>query len=171
MIQKREPRWPRRERASDPDSAARGDVTQPDVAEPIERFIEEFVRQPSNVREIEWIRTEDARPPSHAEESGDGSFYGLDPRWRDYLRTQGIERLYSHQKIAIDRVREGRGAVVVVSATASGKSLCYNLPILDQFLKEESGYALYLFPTKALAQDQMRVLDGHIRGLGWPATD
>ncbi|MGH2349103.1 MAG: DEAD/DEAH box helicase [bacterium] len=73
------------------------------------------------------------------------------------LAAQGISRLYSHQAAAIDRVR-GRQHTVVVTATASGKTLCYTLPVLESLLTDRASRALYLFPTKALAQDQLGVL-------------
>ena len=66
----------------------------------------------------------------------------------------GIEKLYTHQREAVDLVHAGRH-VVVSTPTASGKTLCYNLPILDRILREPSARALYLFPTKALARDQL----------------
>lgn len=69
----------------------------------------------------------------------------------------GIERLYSHQAEAIEPLRAGR-SVVIVTSTASGKTLCYNLPIVERLLAEPKATACYLFPTKALAQDQLRNL-------------
>lgn len=80
----------------------------------------------------------------------------LDPRIAGALRRRGIERLYSHQREAWDAVRAGRHTVVV-TPTASGKTLCYNLPVLQDALARRSK-ALYLFPTKALAQDQVAEL-------------
>ncbi len=77
---------------------------------------------------------------------------GLDPRLAGALRERGILRLYSHQREAWDHVAAGRDTVVV-TPTASGKTLCYNLPVLDAALGT-GAKALYLFPTKALAQDQ-----------------
>ena len=70
------------------------------------------------------------------------------------LRSRGIDRLYSHQAEARAAARAGRH-VVVVTPTASGKTLCYNLPVLERILERPESRALYLFPTKALAQDQM----------------
>lgn len=70
---------------------------------------------------------------------------------------KGIRQLYTHQAIAAEAVHAGKN-VVVVTPTASGKTLCYNLPILDSILKDLDGRALYLFPTKALAQDQLAEL-------------
>jgi DEAD/DEAH box helicase domain-containing protein len=76
---------------------------------------------------------------------------------RRVLEEQGIERLYSHQAEAIDLARAGHH-VVIATGTASGKSLAYHLPILERLLLEPPAVALYLFPTKALAQDQLRGL-------------
>jgi DEAD/DEAH box helicase domain-containing protein len=73
------------------------------------------------------------------------------------LDTQGIARLYAHQAEAIDLARTGKH-VVVATGTASGKSLAYNIPVLERLLLEKPATALYLFPTKALAQDQLRGL-------------
>src|ERR1700726_2183262 len=70
---------------------------------------------------------------------------------------KGIRRLYSHQAAAAETVHAGKN-VVVVTPTASGKTLCYNLPILNAILDNSASRALYLFPTKALAQDQLAEL-------------
>ena len=70
---------------------------------------------------------------------------------------KGVEQLYSHQALAAEAVRDGRN-VVVVTPTASGKTLCYNLPVLNAVLENPDTRALYLFPTKALAQDQLAEL-------------
>jgi DEAD/DEAH box helicase domain-containing protein len=82
---------------------------------------------------------------------------GTDPRLVAALRAHGIERLYSHQAEALAAVLERRD-VVVVTPTASGKTLCYNLPVLETILADPDARALYLFPTKALSQDQMQEL-------------
>ncbi|MBI1875321.1 MAG: DEAD/DEAH box helicase [Acidobacteria bacterium] len=71
---------------------------------------------------------------------------------------RGIEQLYTHQAEAVTHALEGRN-VVITTPTASGKTLCYNLPILDAIVREPSTRALYLFPTKALAQDQLAELE------------
>jgi DEAD/DEAH box helicase domain-containing protein len=81
----------------------------------------------------------------------------LDPRLRTALERRGLRQLYSHQAEAYQRVIAGEH-VVVTTPTASGKTLCYNLPVLDAILKDSAARALYLFPTKALAQDQMAEL-------------
>jgi len=72
-------------------------------------------------------------------------------------REKGVARLYSHQAAAAEAVRDGLN-VVVVTPTASGKTLCYNLPVLNAVLENTDTRALYLFPTKALAQDQLAEL-------------
>ena len=81
----------------------------------------------------------------------------LDPRIRAGLVSRGIERLYTHQAEAIEAVRAGRD-VVVVTPTASGKTLCYALPALQAIADDPAARALFLFPTKALAQDQVAEL-------------
>ncbi len=70
---------------------------------------------------------------------------------------KGVTQLYSHQAHVAEKVRAGRN-VVVVTPTASGKTLCYNLPVLNAVLENPDTRALYLFPTKALAQDQLNEL-------------
>jgi DEAD/DEAH box helicase domain-containing protein len=82
---------------------------------------------------------------------------GIDARLREALTRRGIRQLYRHQADAVALVAAGQH-IVVTTPTASGKTLCYNLPVLDAILKEPSTRALYLFPTKALAQDQMAEL-------------
>ena len=80
----------------------------------------------------------------------------LDPRLAAAMRERGIERLYTHQAAAWASVQAARHTVVV-TPTASGKTLCYNLPVLQSVLQKQAK-ALYLFPTKALAQDQVAEL-------------
>ena len=82
---------------------------------------------------------------------------GLHPAIARALAADGIERLWSHQADAIDRLRQGRN-VVVVTGTASGKTLCYNIPIVEAALTDPTSTALLLYPTKALTQDQLRGL-------------
>ncbi len=74
------------------------------------------------------------------------------------LGAMGITRLYSHQVEAIELVRSGIN-VVVATPTASGKTLIYNIPIIERFLENPTSKALYIFPLKALAQDQLRALN------------
>src|ERR1700686_1659863 len=84
------------------------------------------------------------------------------PEWvhadlRAAYYAKGIRQLYTHQAAAAEAVHAGKN-VVIVTPTASGKTLCYNLPVLDAILANDDTRALYLFPTKALAQDQLAEL-------------
>ena len=90
------------------------------------------------------------------EKAGDWEDYPswVNPQLQSVLKKHGMERLYKHQAQAIRFIRNGKD-VVLVTPTASGKTLCYNLPVLQSILEEPETRALYLFPTKALAQDQM----------------
>src|SRR5206468_10056170 len=72
----------------------------------------------------------------------------------DALAEQGIPRFYTHQAAAIDVARAGRH-FTVVTATASGKTLCFNVPVAERLAERPAARALYLYPTKALAQDQL----------------
>lgn len=82
----------------------------------------------------------------------------LDERIKIALEKRSINQLYTHQKSAYDAVMRGEN-VVAVTPTASGKTLCYNLPVLQKHMNDPSGRALYIFPTKALAQDQKAELN------------
>ncbi|HLE78503.1 MAG TPA: DEAD/DEAH box helicase [bacterium] len=85
-------------------------------------------------------------------------------RLAESLRRRGIGSLYTHQAEAYTAVASG-GHIVVVTPTASGKTLCYNLPVLDRILKEPEARALYLFPTKALSADQVDELQQLVTAL------
>ena len=89
----------------------------------------------------------------------------LPARLIDALKARGIDSLYTHQARACELAREGRN-VVVVTPTASGKTLCYNLPILGELIERPDARALYLFPTKALSQDQLVELNRWTEKLG-----
>jgi DEAD/DEAH box helicase domain-containing protein len=95
-------------------------------------------------------------------------FPARDAQWADFpawvhpdlasaYAAKGIRRLYTHQAAAAEAVHAGKN-VVIVTPTASGKTLCYNLPVLNTVLENSDTRALYLFPTKALAQDQLAEL-------------
>jgi len=88
----------------------------------------------------------------------------LDRRLQQALRLQGITRLYSHQRAAWDAIKAGKNPVIVTPA-ASGKTLCYNLPVLSAMAAHPEVRALYLFPTKALSQDQMDEVISLIAGM------
>jgi DEAD/DEAH box helicase domain-containing protein len=103
----------------------------------------------------EWvtaIRRLEARPAQYAPFPE-----ALDSCLREVLEARGIDQLYTHQAQAIEHVL-ARRHVVITTPTASGKTLCYNAPVLNAILRDSSTRALYLFPTKALAQDQLAEL-------------
>jgi DEAD/DEAH box helicase domain-containing protein len=116
-------------------------------------YLEHLARQPADAGRLVHVERLAARPPRYAPLSPP-----LPPALADALAACGVERLYAHQATAITRIRAGED-ICVVSGTASGKSLCYNAPVLERLLAEPSATALYLFPTKALAQDQLLVLE------------
>jgi DEAD/DEAH box helicase domain-containing protein len=102
--------------------------------------------------EIAYVGTEAAREARLAPLPDE-----LHPRVRDALAAQGIEALYTHQREAWDAAARGEH-VVVTTGTASGKTLAFNLPVLNAIAADSKQRALYLYPTKALAQDQLRSL-------------
>ncbi len=89
----------------------------------------------------------------------------LSPEISGWLSAHGIPSLYAHQALAYEEIGDGKN-IAIVSGTASGKTLCYNLPVIDSLLKHPEGRALYLFPTKALAQDQLSGLREILNGIG-----
>jgi DEAD/DEAH box helicase domain-containing protein len=110
------------------------------------------------------VRVLPARAASYAPFPAD-----IDERLRRALASRGIEQLYTHQAVAIDHALARRN-VVVTTPTASGKTLCYNAPVLHAILRDPSARALYLFPTKALAQDQLAELHEMANVLSGDAT-
>ena len=125
-------------------------LTQPPAT--VERVIAELLADPSIERLIAAHRVLEPLAARHAPWPE-----GLDARLVDALRSRGVDALYSHQARAVQAAREGRN-VCVVTPTASGKTLCYNLPVLDAIVRDPTARALYLFPTKALAADQLTEL-------------
>ncbi|QED48389.1 DEAD/DEAH box helicase [Cytobacillus dafuensis] len=89
----------------------------------------------------------------------------LHPTLKDALQKRGITSLYTHQKLAYDTAMKGK-SLVAVTPTASGKTLCYNLPVLQTVINDPSSRALYMFPTKALAQDQKSEINEIIEDSG-----
>src|SRR5258706_10927659 len=90
---------------------------------------------------------------------------GLAAPMKKALAARGIQQLYSHQAAAFEHVARGSN-VVVVTPTASGKTLCYNLPVLNCLLAEPGARAMYLFPTKALAEDQLQEFQAAVDAMG-----
>ena len=92
---------------------------------------------------------------------------GFDPALRAVLESRGVKRLYSHQRRALDLAAAGKD-FVVITPTASGKTMCYNLPVLSEILRDNESRALYLFPTKALSSDQVAELYEIIKAMDAP---
>ncbi len=118
----------------------------------LQAVLDEIERDTQLARRITHWRHLKPRPGRYADYPA-----GIEPRLVAALRERGIEQLYTHQAAAVEAALRGEN-VVVVTPTASGKTLCYNLPVLNALLREPSARALYLFPTKALAQDQLAEL-------------
>src|SRR5919199_839237 len=125
----------------------------------ISSFLRALRQDPNNHDRIVYVREEAPRGALF-----DAPDPPLTPPLQQALGTQGITRLYRHQAQAMKAVRAG-GNVGIVTATASGKTLCYHLPTLEELLADPRRRALYLFPTKALAQDQLRALRELATGL------
>jgi DEAD/DEAH box helicase domain-containing protein len=104
------------------------------------------------------------RTPARAAEYADFPA-AVNPKLRQVLAARGIEKLYTHQAEACGLIAEGSN-VVIVTPTASGKTLCYNVPVIDRLTAEPGARAMYLFPTKALAEDQLDELHGLIEDMG-----
>lgn len=119
----------------------------------VDRFLQLLTALPGYRGQIVHRREIPPRPPRYGEPAEP-----LPEALAQALAALGIERLFTHQARAIDLARQGKD-LVVVTGTASGKSLAYNLPVLEDLLAHPDHRALYLFPTKALAQDQMRALE------------
>jgi DEAD/DEAH box helicase domain-containing protein len=115
-------------------------------------------------RTNEVITAVERIPPREAEWASMPDW--IKPELAEAFRAKGVMQLYSHQADAVDRIRRGRN-LVLVTPTASGKTLCYNLPVLNAILENPDTRALYLFPTKALAQDQL----GELHDLGQRLQD
>jgi DEAD/DEAH box helicase domain-containing protein len=142
------------------------DSPQPEVGmrtyapAPTRSVLDRLLDEPSLARGVVHHEVREARPAVH------GAWPAwLDPRIRDGLARRGIEQPYSHQAEAIGAVHDGRD-IVVVTPTASGKSLCYTVPVLQAIAEDPSARALFLFPTKALGQDQVAELAELVRDAG-----
>ena len=114
-----------------------------------ESVLDGLLAEPSIARGVVHHAVVPAREAVHAEFPD-----WLDPRIRAGLASRGIDRLYSHQAEAVNAAHAGKD-VVVVTPTASGKTLCYALPVLQAIAEDPAARALFIFPTKALGQDQV----------------
>lgn len=119
---------------------------------PVDEYLKAFKASKTLGRLIVYSHTEKEQRALFGELSAP-----LPDQLKGSLEALGINRLYVHQAQAIDLLRKGQN-VVVATPTASGKSLIYNIPIVESVLEEPTSHALYIFPLKALAQDQLRVL-------------
>jgi len=98
---------------------------------------------------------------------GNEAKYGdvkLHPSIKKALASKGIEKLYSHQAEAIRLIRDGR-SVAITTPSASGKTYCFNIPILETIISDPQAKALYIYPLKALAQDQLKNLNELVKSL------
>ncbi|MGM0453160.1 MAG: DEAD/DEAH box helicase [Thermodesulfobacteriota bacterium] len=124
---------------------------------PVAGSINEYVESLRTSKRLGHLVVHHAVMESRAPVYADAGFAGSEPM-AEILRELGIEALYSHQQAAISAVSAGRN-VVVATPTSSGKTLIYNLPVLEQIIREPETRAMYLFPLKALAQDQLRAFN------------
>lgn len=118
----------------------------------ISRILSRWRADPQVGGQITTWHSTPARPPSFFDFPAN-----LHPALQVALKAGDIHALYTHQYQAWDQIHSGNN-VVIVTGTASGKSLCYQLPVLDSLLQDTDCRALFLFPTKALAQDQLESL-------------
>jgi DEAD/DEAH box helicase domain-containing protein len=118
----------------------------------ISDFLKKLQTSDGYRRQIVHIEHLESREPTFREPST-----CLSHPVRRALESMGITTLYSHQAEAIDLISMGHNTAIVTS-TASGKTICYNVPVMEALLEDGQATALFLFPTKALAQDQLRVL-------------
>src|SRR5512143_4039819 len=125
-----------------------------------DRVLERVLDEPSLARGVVHHEIVPARSAAFGETPA-----WLDERIRRGLASRGIERLYTHQAEAIEAIHGGED-VVVVTPTASGKTLCYTIPVLQALADDPSARALFLFPTKALGQDQVAELGELSRASG-----
>ncbi len=120
----------------------------------LEQTLNDFLKEEEKKGTLAAVHRIPPKEPAYGEWPAE-----LNPRLRGALEQKGIEKLYSHQAAAVESVMSGRHTVVV-TPTASGKTLCYNLPVLNSVMADPSSRALYMFPTKALSQDQLaEILD------------
>jgi DEAD/DEAH box helicase domain-containing protein len=124
------------------------EAAAPAGTDSIVRHVERLTRSSRTGQSVTRVHRIPARPAQ----------WGEFPSWvqpwlRTALRTRGVEQPYAHQADAWDAIGRGQH-VVAVTPTASGKTLCYNVPVLSMLRESSGGTALYLYPTKALAQDQ-----------------
>ncbi|MCC6589964.1 MAG: DEAD/DEAH box helicase [Bryobacterales bacterium] len=126
-------------------------------AQTLERFQKLLENPDSPVRAIRFLPPREAQYAPLPE--------SIQPALRRALASRGIAQLYSHQAAAFEAQQGGRN-IVVVTPTASGKTLCYNLPVFNHLLSDPQARAFYLFPTKALAEDQLAEFNALVNAMG-----
>src|SRR6516225_10625208 len=129
----------------------------------VHEVLDSFASRDSNGEILTTVR----HFPAHEAQWADFPDW-VNPNLVSAYTAKGVSRLYTHQAAAAESVHGGKN-VVIVTPTASGKTLCYNLPVLNAVLENSDTHALYLFPTKALAQDQLAELydlNQRLEGLG-----
>ncbi len=126
----------------------------------VRAFLDTIRAAPGYAGQIVYVREVPAREASFAAPAAP-----LPQPVQRMLESRGIEQLYSHQAEAIDRIHEGRN-VLIATGTASGKTLCYAVPILEMLLRDAHDRALLLFPTKALCQDQFKSFNAALHAVG-----
>lgn len=142
----------------DPDPDDKQKLTRrADLEQSIERLTAWMQEPDSPIRAIRRIP---ARPAESVEIPPE-----VPEKLRDVLVQRGVERLYVHQAESFEALHAGKN-VVVVTPTASGKTLCYNLPVLCRLMDDPEARALYIFPTKALAEDQLHEFHSTVEAMG-----
>ena len=128
----------------------------------LSQYISSLKKDPSFINNVTCWREIPARPARYEDFPEE-----IDERICSVLAKRGIHQLYTHQRQALDTALSGQD-FVVVTPTASGKTMCYNLPVFNEILKNPESRALYLFPTKALSADQAAELYQLIDQTGAP---
>jgi len=123
-------------------------------------FLDRLCHERGYAGQLVYVQTIPPRPARYATLR-----VNLSPPVQAALRAVGAAQLYTHQAQAISAALEGRH-VVVATSTASGKTLCFNVPVLEALARDPQARALYLYPTKALAQDQLGKWQGLLKGAG-----
>lgn len=128
-----------------------------DVRKNLQDFLAEMKEFKENIVHWETIEAKEAKTLPLPD--------GIHPKITDALQKRGIQNLFTHQISSYESVMKGN-SIVAVTPTASGKTLCYNLPVLQTILTDMNSRALYIFPTKALAQDQKSEINELIQSAG-----
>ena len=126
----------------------------------VEHFLDDVRMSPGYAGQMVYVREVPAREARFTD-----TVQPFPPAVQAMLAKRGIDRLYTHQAQAIDLARDGR-STLIVTGTASGKTLCYVVPIIEMLLADPANRALLLFPTKALSQDQFKGFAGALAAAG-----